>query len=320
MNTVYFIDSKLLAYFLVQRKSSILDIYNQIAQLLWDKPKGTIYVAFDVGKSSYRTAIYSQYKGHRAKAKEKKSKEELEDNKKFEEDYLKLIKFTKELNVHVLAVHGVEADDLISIKVEELKKDPNNVIYLITGDMDYVNSVVGTDNVMIINALQQGEIINHDRVIEIYGQEMHSRDRFNIHKSIFGDRSDNIKFLRNFGKVKAQSVFDAIYSRTSEPTIEIILEELNKVISKYNNIKVHENHEADGRLTIEDALKANLLLADTFRDTSLMDKAQLIQYLLESERVPPNGSLILDLVVKAYELFNEPINFSFKAQKVFNIT
>lgn len=315
----YFIDSKLLAYYLVQRKGSILEIYNKIAQLLWDLPKGEIYVAFDVGKSSYRTSIYSQYKGHRAKAKEKKSPQELLDNKKFEEDYIKLIDFTKELNVHVLAVQGVEADDLISIKVQELKDDPNNVIYLVTGDMDYVNSVVGTDNVCIINALQNGDIIGHDEVLKKYGEDMYSRDRFNIHKSIFGDRSDNIKFLRNFGAVKAQEVFNAIFEKTLEPSTEDILEEINKVIQRYSNIKVHENHEADGRLTIEEAFNANMLLADTFRDTSLMDKGQLVQYLLCQERVPPKEAQKVDLILKSYELFGENIDFSYKAEKVFNI-
>lgn len=319
MNYHYFIDTKLLAYFLTQRKSSILDIYNKIAELLIDKPKGKVYLAFDEGKSSYRCGIYSQYKGHRAVAKSKKSEEELAINRKFEEDYLKLIQFSRGLNVHVLAVKGVEADDLISIEVEKLSKDKSNFIYLITGDMDYINSVVGNDNVVICNALKSGEIVDTEYIKNTYGDLLNSRDRFNIHKSIFGDKSDNIKFLRNFGERKAEEVFTTIYSKYIEPTVDNIVEEVNNVIKRFNNIKVHENHIADGRHTIRDAIEANLKLADTFRDTEKLTKEQLEMYNKCIGRVPPSSSDSNHLVLKGLELFNEPVVFYRDASRVFNV-
>jgi DNA polymerase-1 len=315
----YFIDTKLLAYFLVQRGSSILDIYNKIADLLIDKPKGKVYAAFDVGKSSYRSNIYSQYKGHRAKAKEKKSEEEIKQHKEFEADYIKLIEFSKGLNIQVLAATGVEADDLISIEVEKLKDDKSNYIYLVTGDMDYVNSVVGTDNVAIINALKGGELIDNDCVKIMYGETLNNRDRFNVHKSIFGDKSDNIKFLRNFGAVKAQEVFNTLYSKHETPTVDDILDEVKVFTKKHLNIKVHENHVDDGRETIRDALEANLLLADTFRDTSKMTELQVQEFEECLKRVPPTETKEEYLINKGIELFNVPVTFYQKAQRVFNI-
>lgn len=319
MNYHYFIDTKLLAYFLTQRKSSILDIYNKIADLLIDKPKGKVYLAFDDGKSSYRCGVYSQYKGHRTVAKSKKSEEEMVISRKFEEDYLKLIDFSLGLNVHVLAVKGVEADDLISIEVEKLRTNSNNFIYLITGDMDYINSVVGNDNVVICNALKSGEIIDNTYVKNTYGDLLNSRDRFNVHKSIFGDKSDNIKFLRNFGEQKANEVFTNLYSKYETPTIDNIVEEVNEVVKRFNNIKVHENHIEDGRHTIKDAVEANLKLADTFRDTSNFTGNQLDLHNKCITRVPPSYSDSSHLILKGLELFGEPVVFYNDASRVFNV-
>lgn len=315
----YFIDTKLICYYLVQRKSSILDMYNRIAEILFDKPKGKVYLAFDVGKSSYRTNIYSQYKGHRAKAKEKKSKEEINRFKEFEEDYLNLIEFSKGLNVKVLAAKGIEADDLISIEVEKLKSNPDNFIYLITGDMDYINSVVGTNNVAIINALKNNEEIDAKRVKEMYGDVLNSRDRFNVHKSIFGDKSDNIKFLRNFGAEKAKEVFNALYTKHRTPSIEDIIQEVEEVTKRYNNIKIHENHIEDGRTTLKEVLEANFLLADTFRDTANMTQEQINEYSECLLRVPPSSTSSTYLIESGIRLFSSPVIMYRKAEKVFNI-
>lgn len=319
MQYLYYIDTKLLAYYLVQRNSSILDIYNKIADILINYPKGKVHLAFDIGKSSYRSAIYSQYKGHRAKAKAKKSKEEIEKFKQFEADYLKLVEFSKGLNVKVLAASGVEADDLISIEVEKYRTQKDTQIYLITGDMDYVNSVVGNDNVKIINALKKDEVIDNDYVKVKYGETLNSRERFNVHKSIFGDKSDNIKFLRNFGEEKAKEVFKNTYDIYEEPTIDNIVQEVEKVIKRFNNIKVHENHVEDGRNTIKEAIEANLLLADTFRDTTNLTEHQLVEYQECLKRVPPSSTDSMYLMEKGIETFGRPVVFTSYADKVFNI-
>lgn len=315
----YFIDTKLICYYLVQRKGNILDMYNRIADILFERPKGKVYLAFDVGKSSYRSNIYSQYKGHRAKAKEKKSEEEIARFKEFEKEYLNLIEFSKGLNVKVLAAKGVEADDLISIEVEKLKEDSDNFIFLITGDMDYINSVVGTTNVAIINALKNGEYIDAEAVKIMYGDTLNSRDRFNIHKSIFGDKSDNIKFLRNFGAEKAKEVFNALYTKYQTPSIDNIIQEVEEVIKRFNNIKIHENHIEDGRTTLKEVLEANFLLADTFRDTSNMTQEQINEYNECLLRVPPTSTDSTYLMTKGIELFNSPVLMYRKAEKVFNI-
>lgn len=317
-NCHYLVDTKLIAYWLVQRGSTITELYNKIAEIIWAYPKGKIYLAFDDGKSAYRTALYTAYKGHRAKARAKKSPEEILQHQQFERDYLKLIELSKHLPVTVLHSYGVEADDLISIMVERLKGDETNKVYMVTGDFDYVNSVVNTDNVAIIN-VNGGALVNDEFVREKYGALLSTRERFNVHKSIYGDPSDNIKFMRNFGKVKADDVFPRLYENYETPTVDEIAYEVREYIKPYKSIKIHENHIKDGRTTIEEVLETNLKLADTFRDTSKMCASQVTQF--ENTLALPKVEVIStpELFDASLEIMQSMITVSPMAERVFNI-
>lgn len=315
----YLIDTKLIAYFLKQRGGSVLQIFNKIAEILWMFPKGKIYLGFDLGKSSYRVGLYKAYKGHRASRNAKLSEAEKEENRLFEEMYRGIFKYAHELPVTVLGIQGVEADDLLSLKVEELKEDLNNNIYLVTGDMDYVNSVVGTPNVRIIDVLNNNTVIDSTYVKDKYGEQLNSRHRFNVHKSIFGDKSDNIKFLRNMGKVKAQEVFDIIYTSYEVPTNEQIVEIIYEYVKKYPNIKIHEFHKDEGRETIHEVFLANMKLADTFRTTENFTEEQLNAYNNIMSRVPLEVAYENELYMKSIEIFNMPIVLDDIAKRVFNV-
>lgn len=314
----YLVDTKLIAYWLIQRGSSITELYNKIAEQIWNYPKGMIYLAFDDGFSTYRKGIYSEYKGHRAKLRAKKSDEEIAQHKEFEENYKQLIELSKHLPVKVLHSTGVEADDLISIMVERLRHNAGHKVYLITGDMDYVNSVVGTENVYIVN-VNGGALIDHNYILQTYGNLLNSRSRFNVHKSIFGDKSDNIKFMRGLGEVKAKEIFELIYSKYDNPTLDEIVDIVIDYSKKYKTLKVHENHIADGRTTVKEVLEANLELADTFRDTSKMLEHQIAQF-EETLALPMVTSITYDaLFSKSLELLGTVVTMNYKAERVFNV-
>lgn len=314
---LYLVDTKLIAYFLAQRGGRVSDMLNKIAELLWEYPKGKIGLAFDVGKSRYRSEMYSGYKAQRAKYKEKYTPEQVLESKKFEQDYLSMVEICKRLPVKVLAVKGVEADDLISIFTEEYSK-LGYTVRLVTADMDYVNSVVANDNVAIINAFTK-ELIDKDFVKLKYGDLLSSRRRFNVHKSIFGDKSDNIKFIRGFGEVKAKEVFELIYAKHEDPSNDTIVEEILDYTKKFTNIKVHENHVVDGRTTIKEAFEANMLLADTFVDTSKFSEQELKEYNECLSREVPMGVDETDLMTLSIDLLGTTIVPSMKAKAVFNI-
>ena len=317
-NYVYCVDTKLIAYYLVQRGSSISDVFNKIANVLWDYPKGKVFLGFDVGKSTYRKNIYSEYKGHRAKLKSKQSEEEKFKAKEFEANYLSLVEVANRLPVSVLAVNGVEADDLISIVCERYREDKDTMVYLVTGDMDYVNSVVGNPNVAIINVFEN-IVIDNEYVKIKYGDLLSSRRRFNIHKSLFGDKSDNIKFLRGFGEVKAKQLFELLFTKYENPTDEQIIKETEEFVKDFKSVKIHEYHIEDGRTTIKDVFEANMKLADTFTDYSKLTDTQLEDFLKCVRREPPSTVMEDELLQYCISELGLPIVFSEKAKKVFKV-
>lgn len=314
---IYIIDSKLICYYLWQRGQSITNLFNKIADLLIQHPKGEVYITFDVGKSSYRLGISPTYKAHRTKVKQNKTPEEQAADLKFQKDYISLIEVAKTLPVTVLAVQGVEADDLVGILTYKFQQDPNNEVYLVTSDMDYVNSVVGFNNTHIIDVFNFGALISHNDVVDKYN--LHTRRQFNVWKSIHGDKSDNIKFIKGVAEVKAKEIFDTVYREFQDPTDSDIVEVIEHYLEDKPRLVIHPDHIAVGRETVEQAFNANMLLVDTFINTSLMTREQRDMFLLcMTDPKPLYGSHTL-LFDKGIELLGCPIVLNDNATKVFKV-
>lgn len=268
----YIVDTKLIAYYLIQRYRPITDIFNKLAELLMHlKKRGTIYACFDVGKSSYRLAEQSYYKGHRDTLRRKLGAKALEEHAKFNEDYLKLLEVFKRLNVQVLAIEGVEADDLASLLTEDLKKNPDNKITLITGDHDWLHMVAGTNKVRLFD-FPQDQFWYTKTIEQAHG--VTSRRQFSIKKSITGDKSDNIKFMKNLADVRGTYVYNDIYALHDDPTDEQIIEFIENFAENEPKIVVHPYHVQDGRTTIREAFLSNMKIADPFTDTACLTAPQ----------------------------------------------
>lgn len=327
MKHIYLIDTKLIAYYLYQRNAPISGLFDKIAQILWGFPKGEIYCGWDIGKSSHRLSISSSYKGHRDKQKEALSKEKQQELIDFNKAYIQLSEFADKLPIHNLRVQGVETDDVLSIIAKMYENKDDYKVFMVTGDMDYCHSVVGTSNVNIIDVYNSCEVIDHNAVLRKYGLD--TRRKFSVLKSIQGDKSDNIKFCRNLGEVKAKEVFDMIYEKYQDPTDD----EIVSIIEKYLNdkeedrvkrklktsITVHEDHVKDGRTTPREAFLANMSIADPFISTESMTPVQQQLFIECFTRSYPK-------TVDFNEIFNSslvelgfPLSLGYKACKVFNI-
>lgn len=324
---IYFVDTKLICYYLFQRGSSIAGLYDKIAQLLYKFPKGKIYLGWDIGKSDYRLNISPTYKGHRATAKDKLSNDEQEALIQFNKDYLKLAEISDLLPVYNLKVQGVECDDLCSILTKELENNNNYQVYLLTADMDWIHSVVGTSNVAIIDVYNGGSIIDHDYVVQTYGID--TRKKFTVLKSILGDKSDNIKFCSNLGPVKAREVFNNIYTRYTDPTDDQIImcidEYLNnkeairiqRKLSK--SISVHPDHIDVGRTTAKDAFLANMSIADPFQDITRLTKEQQRALGDCLNRVIPTSVSFSNMMDVFFDKLGYIAQFGHRASKVFKV-
>jgi 5'-3' exonuclease len=314
---IYLIDTKLIGYYLHQRGSGVHGMLNKIADLLINHPKGDVVLAFDVGKSDYRLAISPTYKGHRAAANNRKSDEQQVLDYEFQNQYINFIKVAEKLPCGVLAVQGVEADDLISLIVAKHQKDPDTFIYMVTADMDYVNSVVGFQNTFIIDVFNQGKLVKHEDVVQKYN--LTTRRMFNVWKSIYGDKSDNIKFIKGMAEVKAKTVFDTIYSKYQEPTDDEIVHEVEQFLAKNKRLHIHPHHTDVGRLTVKEAFDANMKLADTFTDLSLMTEEQKNKFLECCAYKPIVKITHDDLFNLSFDILGSPIMPNDNACKVFNI-
>lgn len=324
---IYFVDTKLLCYYLFQRGSSLTGLYDKIAQLLFSMPKGKIYLGWDIGKSSYRLKVSPTYKGHREADKAKLSEDDQEAHKQFNSDYLKLAGISDLLPVFNLKVQGVECDDMCSILAKRYENNEMYQVYLLTADMDWIHSVVGTNNVSIIDVYNGGTIIDHDYVVQTYNLD--TRKKFTVLKSILGDKSDNIKFCNNIGPVKAKEIFNLIYTKYNDPSNDEMLEVINEYLAKKEQdrvsknrtmtISIHNDHVSAGRLNANDAFLANMSIADPFQDTSYLTDAQLKTFNKCLSRVLPESVQYADIMNRSIVELGFAIPFGYKASKVFKV-
>ena len=318
----YIVDTKLVAYYLIQRHRPITDIFNKIADLLIQlKKKGEVLLCFDVGKSSYRLGEQSYYKAHRAEQREKQGAEVLAKHDEFNDNYMKILEIYKLLDVNVLAIEGVEADDLASMTVELLRDDPNNRITLITGDYDWLHMVVGTNNVRLYDFPYE-QFWYHKDVVSAYN--VMSRRQFSIKKSLIGDKSDNIKFIKNMAEVKGTELFEKIIDTYDDPADHFVIKEVEKYMEGKPTLSLHNFHVKDGRTTIKEAFESNMCIADPFTDDSKLSPEQKAEW---GRLLAPKAGTIIDnpyidtmlIGTKLAEEFGYFVSFSKAAEKVYKL-
>jgi len=324
---VYFVDTKLICYYLFQRGSSISGMYDKIAQLLYNFPKGEIFLGWDLGKSSYRSGISPTYKGHRQTEKEKLSEEDQEAHRQFNIEYIKMAELADLLPVYNLKVEGVECDDMCSILAKNYENIPEYTVYLVTADMDWIHSVIDSNNISIIDVYNGGSIIDHKYAKETYNLD--TRKKFTVLKSILGDKSDNIKFCNNIGPVKAKEIFDKIYTKYKDPSIDEIILEIEEYLAdkeadriKRNlktSISIHNDHVTAGRINVKEAFLANLSIADPFQDTGKMTPEQLRKFNICLDRVPPTKVDFEKILSESIDSLGYALQFGHRASKVFKV-
>jgi hypothetical protein len=207
----------------------------------------------------------------------------------------------KLLNVTIVGVNGVEADDLASLLVHKFSADPTNKITLITGDYDWLHMVIDTSNVRLFD-FPKDDFIYHKDIFNKYG--VRNRRQFSIKKSIVGDKSDNIKFIKNLAEVKGTSLFELIHEKYQDPTDDDIIAEIELYTSDKPAMSLYKHHIEDGRTTFRDAYLSNMKIADPFTTTDNMSEEQIIAF---NECL--NSSLNYDTP--------DPLEFSFLAVKIF---
>jgi DNA polymerase-1 len=156
-----------------------------------------VYVVFDgVGSSNHRKNIIPEYKSNRNITRVTKhelfeSLEEEDDSKI--DQIVRIIQYLKTLPVKTVSLPRVEADDIIAYLSSTLPTKPEDRVFIVSSDKDYLQLV--TEQVIVYRPVER-EYYTEDVVKEKFGI---SPANFLLYKLLIGDNSDGISGIKGLG-------------------------------------------------------------------------------------------------------------------------
>ncbi len=176
-----------------------------------------VVIAWDVGKRTFRTEQYADYKAGRAE-----TDQELID----QIDRTKQI--VEALNIPQFGVTNYEADDVIgTLATQAVKSDKKVQVIIVTGDRDALQLV--EDERVVVYMPAGGGAFSKDRGVSLF-DETAVKVKYGLTpkqiidlKALMGDASDNIKGVPGVGQVTATKLLEQAGS------IEEIYEKLEKL-------------------------------------------------------------------------------------------
>jgi 5'-3' exonuclease len=137
-NNLLVVDSLNLAfrYKHAKRGDFAEDYYKTVKSLAKSYNATRVILACDWGKSTYRKAIYPDYKADREAKVSQQTEEEKQDFISFFEDFEEAIEYCSK-SFTILKYQGVEADDIAAYLTHYAFVDDPNDIWLISSDKDW---------------------------------------------------------------------------------------------------------------------------------------------------------------------------------------
>lgn len=171
----------------------------------------SVYVIFDgIGSSQNRKNIIPEYKSNRniTKITNWEIFENLEEENESKIDQIsRLIQYLKLLPVKVLALGKVEADDVIAVLSEKISSNPNNQVFMVTNDRDYIQLIKKN---VILYLPNKRDFYSIENIVSEYGIVP---ENFIIYKTLLGDNSDKVKGAKGLGPKKILKFFPELKDR-----------------------------------------------------------------------------------------------------------
>jgi len=157
-----------------------------------------VYVVFDgAGSTTNRKNIISEYKSGRED--QRVTNWEVFDSLDDEHDskidqIVRVIHYLKTLPVKTVILDKVEADDIIAYLCDTLPNHPEDKIFIVSSDKDFLQLV--NKNVIVYRPMEK----------KYYTEEVFrakykmSPQNFILHKTLLGDNSDKIKGVKGLGE------------------------------------------------------------------------------------------------------------------------
>ena len=209
--------------------SAVFGFANQVFQLIEEENPDYLVTAFDSKGKNFRHEIFSDYKANRS---------DMPDEIQQQLPYL--WKLLEAMNIPVLRVDGVEADDIIGTVAKKCMNDSLQC-NIVSGDKDFMQLINDSTFLYAPQARKrEKEIFNSKKVEEKWGV---GPDHIIDLLGLMGDSSDNVpgvqgigpktamKLINEYGSI--ESIYDNIESIKNEKMREkLLLDKNNALLSK----------------------------------------------------------------------------------------
>ena len=209
--------------------SAVFGFANQVFQLIEDEKPDYLVAAFDSKGKNFRHELYTDYKANRS---------EMPDEIQTQLPYL--WELLEAMNIPMLRVGGVEADDIIGTVAKMCDKE-NLQCNIVSGDKDFMQLINDKTFLYAPQARKRAkEIFDKKKVLEKWGVgPEHIIDLLGL----MGDSSDNVpgvqgvgpktakKLIQDFGSI--ENIYEEIDSISNEKMREKLLNSKdNALLSK----------------------------------------------------------------------------------------
>ena len=182
-----------------------------------------VAVAFDKGRQTFRTELYSDYKGNRPDAPE-----DLRPQFSLIQDVLKA------LGICVIEEEGFEGDDILGSLSKKFGSD-DLAVKIITGDRDNLQLITKYSHVLLTKkGISEMLEVTPDNMEELYG---YGPDKVIDMKALMGDSSDNIPGVPGVGEKTALKLI------TEYGTLESVYDHIEDISGKKLKERLAENKD-----------------------------------------------------------------------------
>jgi len=181
-----------------------------------------LVVAFDAGKHTFRHDLYADYKGTRSP---------MPDDLRCQ--FLPLKNLLAEMNIKVVEIPEIEADDIIG----SVAKKFGGEVILVSGDRDLLQLIDKNTHVWL-NVKGISEIVDYnlDSLKELKSIEPYQVIEM---KSIMGDSSDNIPGVKGIGEKTATKLI------TEYGSLQGIYDNINNISGKTRDLLLSQREMAE---------------------------------------------------------------------------
>ena len=160
-----------------------------ISKLVKDYDSEKIIITWDISKKTFRTQLYSDYKGNRTSAPDE-----------FKLQVKTLQKLIEKFNIPQVSKEGFEADDVLGTLSKKLN-DKDKEVMIVTGDRDSFQLITDKTNILYTKrGISDTQIYNEKIFTEKYSIKS---NQYIEYLALKGDPSDNIPGLPGVGEKTA---------------------------------------------------------------------------------------------------------------------